>query len=141
MSSILAPAPAVPPVIRESARDKDSERWDRAFARAAGAPPTDSNAVRLLLDAEENYPAWLDAIGKAERYILFESYIILDDPVGRAFAEALAAKARAGLRVCLIYDWLGSRVGRPSWGSLTTRVEVRAFNAPRVRQSAGMAHA
>jgi cardiolipin synthase len=133
MASLLAPpAPATPAVIRNSARDKDSERWDRAFARAAGAAPTDSNAVRLLLDAEENFPAWLDAIAKAERYILFESYLFLDDPVGREFAEALAAKARAGLRVCVVYDWLGSRGGAPLWDPLRAAgAEVQGFNPPR----------
>ncbi len=124
---------AVVPALRESAPSRDSERWDRAFARAAGAAPTDSNAVRLLLDARENFPAWLDAIGEAERYVLFESYLFLDDPLGQVFAEALAAKARQGLRVCVIYDWLGSRGGAPLWGPLRAAgVEVRAFNPPRL---------
>ena len=69
---------------------------DRAFARAAGSLPIDGNAVRLLQDASENYPAWLDAIRGAQHSILFENYIVDDDAVGREFAEALAAKARAG---------------------------------------------
>jgi cardiolipin synthase len=133
MSTVVAPpAPPIVPPIRDSTPSQDSQRWDRAFARAAGAAPTHSNAVRLLLDAQENFPAWLDAIGKAERYILFESYLFLDDPLGRVFAEALAAKARQGLRVCVIYDWLGSRGGAPLWGPLRAAgVEVRAFNPPR----------
>ena len=49
---------------------------NQAFSRAAGAPLVPGNSVRLLKDAKENYPAWLDAIGAAERYIHFESYII-----------------------------------------------------------------
>ena len=52
--------------------------------------------MRLLLDAAENFPAWLDAIRAAKRSILFESYIFDDDDVGREFAEALARSARAG---------------------------------------------
>ena len=133
MSVINSSAEAVvPPSIRASAPDQDAQRWDRAFARAAGAAPSETNAVRLLLDAGENFPAWLDAIAKAERYILFESYLILDDAVGRAFAEALAAKAKAGLRVCLVYDWLGSRGGAPLWAPLRAAgVEIRTFNPPR----------
>ena len=112
--------------------DQDAQRWDRAFARAAGAPPSDSNAVRLLLDASENFPAWLEAVANAERYILFESYLILDDPLGRRFAEALAAKARDGVRVCAIFDWLGSWGGRNLWEGLRAAgVEMRAFNPPR----------
>lgn len=39
---------------------------DQAFSRAAGAPLVGENRVRLLRDARENYPAWLDAISAAE---------------------------------------------------------------------------
>ena len=109
----------------------DADRFDRAFERAAGAALTTRNAVRLLLDAEENFPAWLDAIRGARSYVLFESYIIADDRVGRAFMEALTQKAREGVRVCVVYDWLGStKFGRP-WDSLQAAgAEVRCFNPP-----------
>ena len=40
---------------------------DQAFSRAAGAPLVGGNSVRLLKDARENDPAWLDAIGSAAR--------------------------------------------------------------------------
>ena len=80
---------------------------DHAFSRAAGAPLIEGNCVRLLKDAQENYPAWLDAIRAAQRQIHFESYIIHEDDTGREFADALIAKARDGVRVRLIYDWLG----------------------------------
>jgi cardiolipin synthase A/B len=79
---------------------------DQAFSRAAGAPLVEGNRVRLLKDARENYPAWLDAIGAAKRYIHFESYIIHEDEAGEMFAGALIAKAREGVRVRLIYDWV-----------------------------------
>jgi len=46
---------------------------DQAFSRVAGAPLVEGNHVRLLKDARENYPAWLDAIGAAKRHIHFES--------------------------------------------------------------------
>src|SRR5712692_5998804 len=38
---------------------------DQAFSRAAGAPLVHGNAVRILKDGAENYPAWLSAIGAA----------------------------------------------------------------------------
>ena len=124
---------AIPSSNPSSAPNEDSRRWDRAFARAAGAAPSDSNSVRLLLDAGENFPAWLDAIRQAERYILFESYLIQDDPLGRVFAEALTAKARAGLRVCMVVDWLGSMGGGNLWDPLRAAgAEVRVFNPPRL---------
>jgi cardiolipin synthase len=102
---------------------------EQAFSRAGGAPLVSGNAVRLLRDAAENYPAWLEAIGAAERTIHFESYIIHEDAAGRQFAELLAAKARAGVRVRLIYDWLGAlgHASRRFWRSLRQAgVEVRS---------------
>src|SRR5437867_8296184 len=81
---------------------------DQAFSRAAGAPLVHGNAVRLLKDARENYPAWLEAIGGARRCVHFESYIVHADEVGERFAEALIGKASQGVPVRLVYDWLGA---------------------------------
>jgi cardiolipin synthase len=107
---------------------------DQTFARAAGAPLIAGNSVRVLKDARENYPAWLEAIASAERTIHFETYIIHRDEVGLQFAEALARKARQGVRVRLLYDWLGSFsiTLRRRWPMLAQAgVEVRCFNPPR----------
>ena len=106
---------------------------DQAFSRTAGAPLIGGNAVRLLKDAAENFPAWLDAIGTAERSIFFESYIVGNDATGREFRDALAAKARAGVRVHVLYDWLGSpgKILPGFWRPLLTAgATVRAFNPP-----------
>jgi len=106
---------------------------EHAFARASGSPLIAGNDVRLLKDAGQNYPAWLEAIGAAEHTIHFESYIIHDDATGQEFARALAARARAGVRVRVIYDWLGAvgKAGRRFWRDLRAAgVEVRAFNPP-----------
>src|SRR5688572_10412940 len=72
---------------------------EEAFSRIAEAPLIRHNGVRLLKDAAENYPAWLEAIEKAERTIHFESYIIHEDAQGRLFADALIKKAQRGVRV------------------------------------------
>jgi cardiolipin synthase len=106
---------------------------DQALSRAAGAPLVPGNAVRLLRDAAENYPAWLDAIARAGRRIHFESYIIHDDAWGRRFREALADAARRGVRVRLLYDWLGAlgAARRAFWRPLVEAgAEVRCFNPP-----------
>ena len=109
----------------------DADRFDRAFGRAAGAAPTTDNTVRLLLDSGENYPAWLSAIRAAQHFVLFESYIVVDDATGRAFAEALAERARAGVRVCVVYDWLGSLRAGDLWQFLRAAgAEVVGFNPP-----------
>ena len=69
---------------------------DRAFTRAVGAALVPGNRIRILRDATENFPAWLEAIRSAERTVYFESYIIGDDPVGREFVQALAGARASG---------------------------------------------
>jgi len=113
---------------------------EQAFSRAAGAPLIPGNRVRLLRNAEENYPAWMEAMRGAERTICFENYIISDDDVGREFAALLALKAREGVRVRVIYDWMGA-LGRSGWsfwrGLRRAGVEVRCFNPPRIDSAFG----
>ncbi|HWG88448.1 MAG TPA: phospholipase D-like domain-containing protein, partial [Candidatus Acidoferrales bacterium] len=106
---------------------------EQAFSRAAGAPLVGGNSVRLLIDAAQNYPAWLAAIASARDHVHFESYIIHEDSAGREFADALIAKAQQGVRVRLIYDWLGGlgKTSRKFWNRLRAAgVEVRCYNPP-----------
>jgi cardiolipin synthase A/B len=103
----------------------------RAFTRAAGAPLVEGNAVRLLLDAAENYPAWLAAIRNAKSAILFENYIIRDDRTGAMFRDALAERARAGVKVRVLQDWLGSLgTGRKFWGPLLSAGGIVRIHNP-----------
>ena len=108
---------------------------EQAFSRAAGAPLVAGNSVRVLKDADENFPAWLESIRSAQRTILFEHYIIADDEIGRGFVDALAERARAGVRVRVIYDWFGG-LGVTSarlWHPLREAGgAVRRFNRPRL---------
>jgi cardiolipin synthase len=87
----------------------------------------------LLIDGAQNYPAWLAAIASARDHIHFESYIIHEDRVGIEFADALIAKAQQGVRVRLIYDWMGGlfKTSRRFWNRLRAAgVEVRCYNPP-----------
>ncbi|WP_112663854.1 phospholipase D-like domain-containing protein [Microvirga flavescens] len=113
----------------------EDPRLERAFARIADSDLRAGNKVSLLRNAEENYPAWLDALRKAERVIHFENYIIADDKTGRDFAAILKERARAGVRVRVLYDWLGSytRASRRFWHDLREAgIEVRVFNPLRL---------
>jgi len=106
----------------------------QAFSRAAGAPLIEGNSIRLLRNAAENYPAWLEAIAGAKRHVHLESYIFAGDRTGKKFAEALVAKAREGVRVRVIYDWVGcfAKTSGKFWKSLQDGgVEIRCFNRPR----------
>jgi cardiolipin synthase A/B len=113
---------------------------DQLFSRTAGAPLVRGNAVRLLRDGAENYPAWLAAIRQARRSVHFENYILHDDEVGQRFAAAFVEKAREGVPVRLVYDWFGT-LGKASagyWGRLRGGgVDVRCYNPPRLDQPLG----
>lgn len=113
---------------------------EQAFSRAAGAPLVGGNAVGLLIDARANFDAWLAAIGAARHTILFENYIFSDDAIGRAFRSALAERAAAGVRVCVLRDWFGCLgESRASFWKplLEAGGEVRAYNPPRLERPLG----
>jgi cardiolipin synthase A/B len=127
-----APRPAAP------ARSHPSPQLPRllsddAFQRVAGAPRVPGNRLRVLRDANENYPAWLEAIEGARRSIHLEMYIVHDDRTGRRFRDLLTERARAGVRVRVLYDWFGSLrlIGSGLWAPLRAAGgEVRVANPP-----------
>ncbi len=113
---------------------------DQAFSRTAGAPLIAGNAVRLLKDGRENYPCWLEAIRTAQQRIHFETYILHDDKIGKVFAAALAERARAGVKVRLLVDWLGSfmKSSPGFWrGMRRAGVDVRTFGYPTIDSPLG----
>ncbi len=117
-----------------------SELVEQAFNRASGAPLVRGNAIRLLKDASANFPAWFGAIRAAKRSVYFENYIIENDDVGRELAAALSERARAGVTVRLVHDWLGSWAwgSRSYWRGLRQAgVDVRGFNPPRLDSPLG----
>ncbi len=73
------------------------------------------DAVRLLRDGAQAFPAMLSAIAQAQREILLEMYWIGADAVGARFRDALAARARDGVKVLAIHDAVGSLGITPAW--------------------------
>src|SRR5687768_1080256 len=66
------------------------------------------NRVADLQNGEEIFPAMLEAIRAARKTITFETYIYWSGEIGARFAQALAERARAGVRVHVTIDWAGS---------------------------------
>ena len=66
------------------------------------------NALTLLRDGREAYPAMLAAIESAKNSVHLETYILRDDKTGRRFSDVLCAKAQSGVDVRLIFDAVGS---------------------------------
>ncbi|HWN80590.1 MAG TPA: phospholipase D-like domain-containing protein, partial [Candidatus Udaeobacter sp.] len=118
------------------ALDEDAapEIVERAMDRAAGSRPIPGNKVTLLFDGPEVYPAMLERIAAARRWIHFDNYIIRSDETGRRFADALIERARAGVAVRVLTDWVGSMsTRRKYWRRLREAgVSVRIFNPPKL---------
>jgi cardiolipin synthase A/B len=82
--------------------------FERCMAHLLGPPLVDGNQITTLINGDEIFPAMLAAIGEAQQTITFETYIYWSGKVGRQFADALIGRAKAGVRVHVLLDWLGS---------------------------------
>ena len=80
----------------------------RAMGNLLGPDIVSGNKVEELLNGDQIFPSMLDAIKGAKRTITFETYIYWSGDIGKAFADALAERARAGVKVHVLVDWVGS---------------------------------
>jgi len=89
--------------------DTGSPDYFRSLGVLLGPPVLSGNRVEALQNGREIFPSMLAAIRGARRTITFESYIYWSGDVGQAFADALSERARAGVRVHVLLDWVGSQ--------------------------------
>lgn len=111
-----------------------------AMHRVTGSPRLDGNRIGLQFEGPSTFDRWIEAIDAAERFVHFENYILRDDRIGRVFRDALVAKARQGVPVRLVYDWVGCwATPRRYWKTFREAgVQVRAFNRPSIRDPLGI---
>lgn len=67
------------------------------------------NAIDLLRNGREFFPALLEAVANAQHDIGIETYIFADDPTGNRVADALIAAAARGVAVRVLVDGWGAR--------------------------------
>ena len=105
----------------------------RVMGTLLGPPVAGGNRYRVLLNGDEIFPALLGAIGRAERSISFETYIYWSGEIGRRFADALAERARAGVKVHVLLDWVGSQKMDDALLEEMRRagVEIHKYHRPR----------
>ncbi len=80
----------------------------QSVRRLASMEMTHSNAARLLINGEATFTSILDGVANAKEYILFQFYMFHDDELGRQVQAALIERAKAGVRVYVLYDEIGS---------------------------------
>ncbi len=84
------------------------DQFLRSMSNLLGPPLVAGNEVKELLNGDEIFPPMLKAIRSAQKTITFETYIYWSGKIGREFATALAERAKAGVKVHVMVDWVGS---------------------------------
>ena len=87
----------------------DNPQFKREIGTLLGPPILVGNRVANLENGAEIFPAMLEAIRQAKRTINFETYIYWSGEIGREFVAALTERARAGVEVQVLIDWVGSQ--------------------------------
>lgn len=82
-------------------------QFERSMSQLLGPPILDGNLVEPLRNGVEIFPAMLEAIERAERSITFETFVYWSGDVAQRFADALSARARAGVKVHVMLDGIG----------------------------------
>lgn len=86
----------------------EDPQFFRAMGMLLGPDIVHGNRARALVNGDEIFPAMLEAIRGARQTVLFETFIYWSGEIGEQFAEALAERARAGVKVHVLLDWVGS---------------------------------
>lgn len=121
----VAAAPSVPPA-------EHKQRMRRRLERLIGIAATEGNALLPLRNGDEIFAAMLQSIRTARRTVDMMTFVYWRGDIARQFAEALADRARDGVRVRLLLDGFGSRQIEQDLLDLLDRagVEVAWFRKP-----------
>lgn len=110
----------------------DDPRFVRELGVLLGPPFVDGNLAQVLRNGDEIFPSMLAAIRGARESITFETYIYWSGDIGRAFADALSARSRAGVKVHVLLDWVGSaKMEEALLDEMSAAgVQIRKFHPP-----------
>jgi cardiolipin synthase len=84
-------------------------QFSRAMGVLLGPALLEGNRVETLVNGDQIFGAMLKDIRAASKTITFETYIYWSGEIGKAFADALAERARSGVKVHVLLDWVGSQ--------------------------------
>ncbi|MDR5816485.1 MULTISPECIES: cardiolipin synthase [unclassified Caballeronia] len=86
----------------------DDPQFLRSMGLLLGPPVIGGNRFEVLLNGDQIFPKMLDAIRAARDTITFETFIYWSGGIGEEFAQTLSEKARSGVSVHVLLDWVGS---------------------------------
>ena len=93
----------------------EDPQFEREASVLLGPPVVSGNRVEVLRNGDRIFPPMLAAIGGARKTINFESYIYWAGEIGQSFADALAERARAGVKVHVLLDAVGAAKMDARW--------------------------
>jgi cardiolipin synthase len=104
---------------------------------------TTGNTAKLYVTPAENVPAIMELLGSAQKSIAIEMYNFIDDTMGHPVVDLLEAKARQGVKVQVLADWIGSNT-RKGYGAMAKRlraagVELRTYKLRAIMKDDRMA--
>jgi cardiolipin synthase len=86
----------------------DDPQFLRSMGLLLGPPVVSGNCFAMLLNGDRIFPSMLEGIRSARKTITFETFIYWSGEIGEQIAHALADKAREGVAVHVLLDWVGS---------------------------------
>ncbi len=109
-----------------------SPQFERALGSLLGPGVLPGNEVVELVNGDQIFPPMLAAIQAAQKSVTFETYIYWSGDIGKRFADALAERARAGVKVHVLLDWVGSAKMEESYLTemKNAGVEIEKFHKP-----------
>jgi cardiolipin synthase A/B len=122
--------------IREPVRAEysvEDPQFRKEITHLLGPPMVAGNHLVSLLNGDEIFPAMLKAVGEARQTITIEQYIWSPGKVSAQFVEALSERARAGVKVHIVVDGVGSMKLRKAdlEPLLKAGAQFERFNRPR----------
>ncbi|HEX7911689.1 MAG TPA: cardiolipin synthase [Paraburkholderia sp.] len=86
----------------------DSPQFTRSMGLLLGPPVVGGNRFEVLVNGDEIFPSMLEGVRSADHTITLETFIYWSGAIGEEIARALSDKARAGIAVHVLLDWVGS---------------------------------
>eukprot|EP01030_Chromulinospumella_sphaerica_P001071 gene1071-1048_t len=107
-------------------------QFERALGSLLGPGIVGGNAVTELINGDQIFPPMLAAIKAAQKSVTFETYIYWSGDIGKQFADALSERARAGVPVHVLLDWVGSAKMEESYLAEMKEagVQIEKFHKP-----------
>lgn len=108
----------------------DSRKVVRLASVVTDVPYSDHNYITIYQNGAEHFDALFADLERARFTINLQYYIIANDHLGRRLRDLLIKKAREGVKVRVIYDYIGSFDARRRHFFMSMKengVEVHAF--------------